>query len=177
MKKIIPFIIIFIFHQSLMLFSQVKEPDRPDIPELNNSIVSGFKFKVKITVQGKVSSIEEEINLNSDVLITQDNRAIKIIDISRINITLWEKRSKLNRHTYYPSQYELFFRDYRKIVINGNIELLNRIKFSNNKSRYIYTYYYDYFKNGKWVNGGASDFNAFSSKPADGCAVSIELVQ
>ena len=38
-------------------------------------------------------------------------------------------------------------------------------------------YYLDYFKNGKWINSGVSDFDAFYSKPADGCAVSIELIQ
>ncbi len=177
MKIIIPVIILFLLNLNLLLFSQVKEPGRPDIPEIDNSVISGFKFKMRIILQGKTSPIEEGMVLDSDVLTTADNRVLKLNDISKINITLWEKRSKINRHIFYPSQYEIFFRDYRKVIINGNIELLNRVKRSNKKSGYIYLYYYDYFKNGKWINSGVSDFNAPVSKPAEGCAVSIELIQ
>jgi len=160
----------------MLIFSQVKEPERPNIPEINNMIESGFIFKVKLSIQGKPSSIEGRIDLNTDEWITADKRAIKLNDISKITIIMWGKRSKLNRHTFYPSRYELFFRDYRKIIINENIELLNRIKLSNKKPGYYYSYYYDYFKKEKWINSGSTDFDAFVLKPAEGCIVSIELI-
>jgi hypothetical protein len=160
----------------MLLLSQVKEPERPDIPEINNTIESGFIFKVKLTIHGKPSSMEGEMHLNTDVLITADKRIIRLKDISKINIIMWEKRSKINRHIFYPAQYEFFFRDYRKIIINGNIELLNRIKLSNKNTVYIYSYYYDYFKKEKWINSGSTGFDASVSRPAEGCIVTIELI-
>ncbi len=160
----------------MFLFSQVKEPERPNIPEINNNIESGFIFKVKLSIQGKPSIIEGAMDLNTDELVTADKRVIKLNDISKVNIIMWEKRSKANRHTFYPSRYELFFRDYRKIIINGNIELLNKIRLSNKKPGYYYSYYYDYFEKGKWINSGSTGFDAYVLKPAEGCIVSIELI-
>jgi hypothetical protein len=160
----------------MFLLSQVKEPEQPVIPEISNKIESGFTFKVKLTIHGDSSSIEGEIGLNTDELTTADKRIIKLNDISKINIILWDKRSKMNRHTFYPSRYEVFFRDYRKTIINGNIELLNRIRLNRKKPGFIYSYYYDYFEKGKWINSGSTSFDASASKPAEGCVVSIELI-
>jgi len=149
----------------------------PDIPEINNNIdVQIIKLKVRIIRQGNTVPIEGELLLSSDVLITPDNKKIQIKEINRINILMWEKRSKLNRHIFYPSRYELLFRDYRKIIINGNIESLNKLKVITGKSGFLYLYFYDYLKNGKWINNGASDFDSIISKPADGCVIFIELI-
>lgn len=178
MKQIIFFITLFLLQPDLILYSQVKEPELPHITEINDNIdFQNFNFKVKITIQGKAGLTEGNIVLNSDVLIFPDSRKIKVKEISKINVVMWEKRSRLNKHTFYPSRYEIFYRDYRKEVLNGNIESLNKLKIINKKTGYIYLYYYDQFKDGKWISSEVPDFNASVSKPAEGCAVSIELIQ
>lgn len=178
MKKITFCIIIFLLQCNLLLFSQVKEPEKPYIAKINDDIdFQSFNYRAKISIQGRASLTETNIVLNSDILIFADNRKVKVKDISKINVLLWEKRSKLNKHTFYPSRYEVFYRDYRKEILNGNVESLNKIRTGNKKSGYIYLYYYDYFKDGKWTNSGVSDFEGLVSKPAEGCAVSIELIQ
>ena len=121
--------------------------------------------------------IEGDLQLNSDVLITPDNQTIKMKDISRINIILWEKRRKSSKYIFYPSKYELFLRDYKKIIINGNINSLNKIKINSKKTGYLYLYYFDTYKNGKWLNSKVPDFDALVAKPSVGCTVSIELIQ
>lgn len=160
------------------LFSQVKEPARPFTPGINSiDEFESFKFKVKIAVQGRDDFIAGEMILNSDVLNTPDNKIIKIKEISKITVQMWERRTTINNNVFYPSRYELLFNDNRKIIINGNIDSLNKIKTGNKKSGYIYFYYYDYFKNGKWINSGVSDYAASISKTTNGCGVSIELIQ
>ena len=178
MKPVICFICLFLLLLSPHIFSQVNNPDLPETPVINSDIDPEiFKFKARITIQGKAQLLEDIIVLNSDTLNSSDNKKIKIKDVFRINVLQWEKRTRVNAHIFYPSKYELLFHDYRKIVLNGNIELLNRVKISTKKSGYIFLYYHDYFKNGKWRNSGSSDFNEPVSKPAEGCVVSIELIQ
>jgi hypothetical protein len=178
LKKIIFFIAIILLHANLILYSQVKEPELPFIEEINESIdLQSFNYKARISIQGKTGFTEGALVLNSDVLIYPDKRQIKVKDISRITVIMWEKRSRLNQHMFYPSRYEIFYRDYRKEVLNGNIESLNKIKISNKKRGIVYFYYYDYFKNGRWASSGVADFDAFSLEPAEGCGVSIELIQ
>lgn len=178
MKRILFFITILVLCQYPTLFSQVKEPGLPSLPEIKTpDDLASRKFKARIAVQGRDELTEGEFVLNSDFLITRDNINISIKDISKINVLSWEKRNVVNRHSFYPSRYEILFNDNRKIIINGNIESLNRIKIGSRKSGYIYFYYYDYYKKGKWINSGVTDFNALISKPASGCAVSIELIQ
>ncbi len=150
----------------------------PEIPVINSDIDTEiFKYKVRIALQGKSELLEEIIVLGSDTLISSDNKRIKIKDVFKISVISWEKRTRVNRHVFYPSRYELLLRDYKKLVLNGNIELINRIKINNKKSRYFYLFFHDYFKNGKWSNSGETDFNTPVSRPADGCAISIELIQ
>lgn len=178
MKKFTLIIIIFFLQLNLFLFSQVKEPEKPYIAKINDDIdFQSFTYRSRISIHGRNPLSEINIILNSDTLIFPENKKVKIKDISKITVLLWEKRSKFNKHTFYPSKYEVFYRDYRKEILNGNIEQLNKIRTGNKKSGYIYLYYYDYFQNGKWVNSGISGFDGLISKPADGCAVSIELIQ
>jgi len=178
LKPVICLIFVFLLFQNPYIFSQVNNPDIPEVPVINSDIDTAIsKFKARITIQGKAQLLESVIVLNSDTLTTSDNKKIKIKDIFRITVLQWEKRTRMNTHIFYPLKYELLFHDYRKIVLSGNIELINRVKINTIKSGYIYLYYHDYFKNGKWINSGSTGFNEPVSKPAEGCAVSIELIQ
>jgi hypothetical protein len=171
-------IIILFLHLDIFLFSQVKEPEKPYIAKVKDDIdFQSFNYRARILIQGRTAPAEMNIILNSDILIFADNKKVKVRDISRINVLLWEKRSRLNKHTFYPSRYEVFYSDYKKEILNGNVESLNKIRTADKKSGYIYLYYYDYYRNGKWTNSGVSDFDGLVSKPAEGCAVSIELIQ
>ena len=175
MKKI-DFILILLLCSNTLLLSQVKDPGLPFTPEINSDIdMQNFRYKVRITVQGSDNPVNDEIILDTDSLTTADNRIFKIKDISRLSVLLWEKRNTLNRYSFYPSRYEFTFRDYKKLVVDGNIVLLNKIKISKNKN--IYFYFYDSYKNGRWIISGVPDFDAAVTKPASGCVLSIELIQ
>lgn len=157
---------------------QVKAPGLPDIPEINSDIdFQTFKYKVRISVQGRAGFIEDVITIKSDIISTNDNRKIKIDDLGRIDIIKWEKRRKGSRDIFYPSHYEFFYNDNRKFIVNGNLELLNRLKTGGKKPVYLYLYYYDYIKNGKWINSGAPGSDVVVKRPAAGCVLSIELIR
>ncbi len=175
MKRIVSALTILISGQYLFLFSQVKEPLTPIIPSINDQInLQISKFRVRVTIQGRSDTIECDVELNSVALKTRDNRSLMVKDISKINILTWERSGKLKKSIFYPSRYEILFRDYRKEIINGNIESINRIKAGNKK--FIYFYYYDYFKKGKWIHSESADIKVSAIKPADGCAVAIEFL-
>jgi hypothetical protein len=178
LKKIIFSIVLILLQESLFLYSQVKEPEQPYVEEINESIdLMNFNYRVRVSIQGRAGFTEGNLVLNSDVLNYPDRRQVKVKEISKITVLMWEKRAKLNQNMFYPSRYEIFYRDYRKEVLNGNIESLNKIIVINNKRGGVYFYYYDYYKNGRWTVSGVTDFDGFSLKPADGCGISIELMQ
>lgn len=178
MNKIIVLLVIFL-QTELLLFSQVKIPDLPVVPEIitdtNRPI---YKYTGRVAVQGK-GIIDGEIILDTDTLTTHNNATqIKIKDLNKINILLWEKRKRNKSYIFYPAKYELIFRDSRKIIINGNIKSINRLRMRiNDKFKYFYLFYYDYFKKSRWVNSGLTDFNSSCSIPAKGCVTSIEVIQ
>lgn len=175
MKKLISVFIILLIHQYLCLFSQIKEPLNPSIPDIDEQYkLKPFQSKTRITIHGKTDVLECVIELNSDAMKTGDKGIINIKDVSKIDILMWGRKTSFNKHVFYPVRYEILFRDNRKVFVDGNIDLLNRIKIGNKK--FIYSYYYDYYKKGKWSNGGSADFKATHLRPAAGCAVVIEFL-
>ena len=171
--------IIFIIPYTL-LPGQVKNPDIPFIPDVvSETENSGYKKNANITIQGK-GVIGGEIFFGSDTLTTGDSLvpAIRISQINRITAVSWQKYKRNRSYVFYPSRYEVVYRDSRKIMIDGNIRSLNLLKVKiNNRIRKFYMFYYDSYKKNKWVNSGLADFNIFFTKPVDGCVTSIEVIQ
>lgn len=172
------FVFIYIFLFQPLHAGEIKIPDPPNIPEINADMDHQvFKYKVKIFLQGIPDPYEGEIVLNSDVLIINNFKSIKVEDVRKIIVKSWGKSKNLNKYIFYPQEYEIILRDYTKVNFNGNFDTLNKIRILNKKNTYIYLYYYDYYKDGKWINSGLTGFQIKFSKPADGCAISIEVNQ
>ena len=178
MKKIILYSILITLCFNPYIYSQIKEPAPPYTPAIDSNIdKDNFIVKARVTLQGSEQPLNGSIALNTDVLTVGDNK-INISDVTKINILMWKRgERKINGYTFYPDRYELFFRNYKSQIINGNIESLNKIRVIDKKSFYIYLYYFDYFKNGKWINSGAADFNASFTTPIEGSVLSIELIE
>ncbi len=157
---------------------EVKLPELPDTPRTDENIdFSKYIFRAKIYQSGREGAVEGNLLFGADSIMTPDKKNIKLRDIYKISVLQWERRNSSGRNRFYPSRYELLFHDYRKINITGNIETLNRISFSGRKPAALYLYYYDYFREGKWVNSGINGYDALFVKPAHGCVVSIEFPQ
>ena len=178
MKNIILCSILICICFNLFIYSQIKEPESPYSPDIDSNIdKDNFIVKARVALQGNDKPFISLIALSSDVLIVGDNR-FKVSDLTKINILMWKRAErKLNSYIFYPDRYELYFRDYRSQIINGNIESLNKIRVVGKKNNYIYLYYFDYFKDGKWINSGGKDFDAAITTPIDGGVISIELIE
>lgn len=158
--------------------AQVKNPTLPDSPLIVDNIdFSQFSFRARVSVSGKGGFTEGSILLTADSIVTADRRAFRIKDISRVTVIEWKRRADEKKNIFYPSRYELLFNDFRKINIDGNIESLNRFKLSARKPVSLFMFYYDSFKDGKWINSGTEGYDAQILKPAAGAVVSIEFLQ
>lgn len=163
-----------------MLFSQVKAPVVDDIPDVGfNAAETSEKYAAGVTLYGK-EPLKGEIVLNIDASISTSDDSGKIYslrEISRITVTAWSGKRKGAGWIFYPESYGIILKDGTRLAHNGNLEFLNRIRFTQHGGRsfYIYTCYYDYFRNGKWVNTGGTGEKSAPSRPADGCLYLIEL--
>lgn len=180
MKPGLLIVFILFLVPEISVSGQVKNPEMPPIPGIvNDTDGSAFKKNANVTIQGK-GVIGAEIFFSSDTLTTGDNLvpAIQISQVTRITAVSWQKYKRNRSYVFYPSRYEVVYRDSHKIMIDGNIRSLNLLKLKiSNRTAKFYMFYYDYYKKNKWVNTGLSDFNIFFTKPADGCITSIEVIQ
>lgn len=163
-----------------LLFPQVKIPVVEDIPDVGlNTAEISEKYKAKVTLYGK-EPLLGEIVLNTGASITPSGdreRIYQFSNISRITVSMWSRQRKGSGWIFYPESYEIILKDGTRVVHSGNLEFLNRIRFAGHGGRtvYLYTYYYDYFKGGMWVNTGTPGEKTAPSRPADGCLYIIEL--
>ncbi len=178
-RKILPAFILFLLTGTLAS-GQAKNPEQPFTPEIVNEADNpAYKKNANVTIQGK-GVIGVEIFFSSDTLATGDSLvpAIQISQVNRITAVSWQKYKRNRSYVFYPSRYEVVYRDSRKVMIDGNIRSLNLLKVKvNNRFRNFFMFYYDSYKKNKWENSGLADFNIFFTKPADGCVTSIEVMR
>jgi len=162
------------------LVSQIKSPVVDDVPEVVfNSAETSEKFKVSATLYGKrVVTGEVVLNAGASINPSADSgRIYPFRDISRITVMKWSKERKGSGWIFYPGRYEIILRDKTRIMHDGNLGFLNRIRFikSGGGESFLFTYFYDYFRNGKWANSGVSAESSLHSTPAAGTLYIIEL--
>lgn len=162
------------------VLSQVKEPVVDDIPDVTLDMTESIeRYRVRLTLYGK-EPVTGEIILRGGSSINPSGdpqRIYRFTDISRITINSWSKNRKGDGWVFYPAGYEIILKDQTRVSHAGNIGFLNRISFASGQKKtvYVYTYFYDYFKKGKWINSGSSDFEGQISVPAPRTLYIIEL--
>ncbi len=162
---------------------QIQGPVVKEVPEIEFNISeSSERYKVKITMYGK-EPVEGEIILGAGASIYPSGNSGIIYpfrNISRITVNMWNKSKKGSGcWIFYPEGYEIILKDNSRVSHRGNIAFLNRIRFVEGKKKqsYIYTYFYDYYKNGKWVNTGIAGLEGRPSNPASGSVYIIEVMK
>ncbi len=101
--------------------------------------------------------------------------AVAIADIESIEFTRWRgTERRKHEFTFYPSDMKIILRDKKMLLCTGGAALLNRLAFrSGGESRFIYSYFYDYWKNNAWRNSGQSDRNYPETNPFGDTLVKI----
>ncbi len=178
--KDIIFACMFFFLLNAPLAPQLKEPSVDDVPDVEFNITENSElYKAKVTLYGR-EPFPCEISLSPGATINPSSdrtRLYPLSEISRITVTSWSKQRNRGGWVFYPENYDITLRNGTKIIHIGNIGFLNRMKVSYGKKKgvYLYTYYYDYFRKGKWVNTGTEGEGTPPERPADGCLYIIEL--
>ena len=157
--------------------AQVKDPGLPLSPdvEFKNESKSSVKYypaEIKCagsSMSGDIYLISEsfrDINGKGDVYYWQDMRSIRML--------AWVRRVKGKSWIFYPESYEITLKNSTTFRVEGNIRELNRFRFTaKRKQRTLYSYYYDDYVSGKWINTGSADFYQPSASPAEGCVIEI----
>jgi len=173
-------VIVFMLFLPHCLTAQIKSPVVEDVPDVKfNASETSEKFKAAVTIYGK-GIANGEIILTAGVSVNASSdtgRIYPLRDINRITITKWLKRRKGTGWFFYPDSYEIILKDRSRILHDGNLEFLNRLRFVRTEGGEIslFTYFYDYFRNGKWVNTGTPGEKNIPSVPAAGTVYIIEL--
>jgi hypothetical protein len=177
----IPLMILFaLFLFPSLVSAQPKEPSVDDVADVSINIAdTSEKFKARITLYAK-EPLTGELTFRSGSSINPSGdpqRIYTLRDVARITVTAWGKSRKGKMWVFYPAVYEIILKNQTRISHTGNIDFLNRIVFTSGqgKSYSIFTFYYDYFKNGKWINTDTRGMETPPLRPAAGTLYIIEL--
>jgi hypothetical protein len=104
-------------------------------------------------------------------------RKIIFRDLASLEIKEWSGiMDKSGAFVFYPGKYVLTLKSGEKINAEKNITLLNTIKIEAKRgSRFLYTYFYDYYQNGIWVNRGVKSPDTVSTQPVKGCVTGFKV--
>ena len=173
LKIIIPVLIISAASAG---FPQLKEPALPVIPEVDVTEQSAGSLKAQVTIYGG-SAVKGELRADPASSISgPGGRMLPLYSVGKITVKRWSMKREGCNTVFYPDLYELILKNGGPVSVSGNIPFLNRMKISvNGRDRTLYTFYYDYYKNGAWVNSGTAGSSEPSSAPAKGTAWIIEL--
>ncbi|HOP28135.1 MAG TPA: hypothetical protein P5120_12540 [Spirochaetota bacterium] len=163
-----------------MLFPQIKTPVIEDVPDVEfNAAETTEKFKASVTLYGKgVVNGELVLNSGASIIPAGDSGRIYLLrEINRITVIKWSGQRKGSGWVFYPDRYEIILKDKSRILYEGNLGFLNRLRFigSEGGERALFMYFYDYYINGKWVNTGVSGEKTPPLNPAAGTSYIIEL--
>ena len=133
-----------------MLFPQIKTPVIEDVPDVEfNAAETTEKFKASVTLYGK-GVVNGELILNSGASITpsgDSGRIYLLREINRITVIKWSGKRKGSGWIFYPDRYEIILKNKSRILHEGNLGFLNRIRFirSEGVEKSLFMYFYDYF--------------------------------
>lgn len=162
-------------------------PDSPRIPEVDFAYpdevndISALKIKMRFYIYGKgdeshtvvipASLSEFETGHGNK----GSSRKISFKDLADIEITEWAgSPDKSGAFIFYPVKYVLTLKSGEKLNASVNIPFFNAVKAGTGENvRFLYSFFYDYYIDGKWVNRGEVSPDPVSTVPLKGCVTRI----
>lgn len=191
----LPIIIVFIFFPITPwqpLFAvEVKEPVKPLLPGVETPALKSFEtgesqkgktLEALIYVYG-MDAQKGRIHFPSDAFtveisgVNPPGRNIKIEDLRDISILQWKGRAeKKEAYIFYPEKYVLNLRSGESIEVENNIPFFNILRLErSSRLETFYSYFYDYYRRGSWINTGEASPVPEASIPVKGCITGIRL--
>lgn len=179
------FTILIFFFLLTPLWSEVKEPNNPGVPDVrfDNKQLSSFPaeiiFASGMHKKGIIQFPGKSIKYYQVVNNVKKYKEVSISDIKAIEFYEWkgEKKWKGN-YIFYPSFLKVHLKDRKIMEITSNISELNKIEFIDREKKYLfYTYFYDYRKNNKWLSSGIIDFDYPEKNPHSKTVTKITFIK
>lgn len=180
---------LFLFFQTSILADDVSLPVNPLEPSVDISSLKSFNQANEVTVaailyvQGRGEKKNILIFPRMDTIIevfSEDfsgKKDVKLGDIVSLEITSWSgKKDKGESFIFYPDRYVLTLKTGEKIYVNKNIPLFNTIRIESDKGGdVLFSFFYDYYKKGVWINRNEKSPEPVSSVPVKGCVTAFKL--
>jgi hypothetical protein len=175
------FIVLTVFLSAINLYTQTEDPIIPIIEtekfknesEKNNSVRVFIEFAGGVKKDGIIHFSSDKIAIKYSSRKEQAHE-----DLSRIISIEFLKWNSVpltkNSFRFNPSYVKIVFDDQSIYESGGNIPALNEFSIERSGRREkVYGYFYDYWKNGKWVNLKSEDKNYPLTNPLPGTITKI----
>lgn len=179
----------FLFSQAAVLADDIPVPANPLEPIVDISPFKSFnqiqeiKVSAFITLHGMVEKKHVIVfpQINSTFEVFSDDfpgkKDVKLGDFYSLEIARWSgKEDKGGSFIFYPDRYILILKNGEKINVNKNIPLFNSLRVLSDKGEDVFfSYFYDYYKKGIWINRNEKSAKPVSSVPVKGCVTSFKV--
>jgi len=164
-------------------------PENPRIPDVvvpgidDVKDISVLKVKIRFNIYGRGEEQHKMIvpeSLSEFEINSEDSGGVKKInfkDLAGFEIKEWAGiPDKSGAYIFYPDKYVLTLKSGEKINAEKNISLFNVISIeSDGNVKFLYSYFYDYYRKGVWINRGVKSPEPVSKVPVKGCVTEIKL--
>ena len=189
-----PIILFLIFYCSILAGQtettsrELRTPQDPDVPAVDikeKDRVKAADIRVTVVTM-KGEPMEGSLILDFGLLDIEvmdggaaRKESIPIAGIDSIEFIQWHgTERRKNEFAFYPARTRIIMKDKKEYMCGRNIPKLNKLMFKNVKgSRFIFSYFYDYRKEGVWKNSGEADMRYPETNPPAGTLLRITFTK
>jgi hypothetical protein len=175
------FISLAFFSSSIGLFAQTEDPVIPVIEaeKFSNPTIKKYSVRASIEFAGGIKK-DGIIHFSSDKIGVRyfSRKELVYEDLSRVSsieFLKWKSQpiSKTS-FRFNPASIRIVFDDNSVYESGGNIPSLNEFSVEKSgRNEKVYGYFFDYWKNGKWVNLKSNDKDYPQNNPLNGTVIKI----
>ncbi|HOD13305.1 MAG TPA: hypothetical protein PLA65_16900 [Spirochaetota bacterium] len=109
---------------------------------------------------------------------TAKKRPVPLAEIASIEFTRWRgQRRQKNEYAFYPSLIRVTLADKTALETGAGIRVLHKLRLrTGERSRTLYSYFFDYREKDAWKNSGEKDMAYPEKNPHGETVIKIELV-
>lgn len=170
-RLVFKFLILFIFFPCFSFSLEI--PLEPQIKDISSIQKKENFLKVAVfTEDGKVLNgyidfFKKKINIINMSQSKKNSKEYEIKNLKQVNFKSWNpvKRGK-DGYLFFPSEIEFIFENNEKIVGKDLSGIFSKLRIKSGNVVFIrYCYFYDYYKNGKWINSKNNNFDFPKKNP------------
>lgn len=167
-------------------FRSPKDPATPTV-EVRDREDDGMETVVPVTIvtargdsrTGSIALAFASIEVHAAEEGAYRKKTVALGEIESIEFTRWRgTERRKNEFAFRHWEMRIVLRDKKDLRCRGNIPALNRLAFRDSRgSRAVYSFFYDYWKNGTWKSSGRSERSYPETNPLGDTLVKIIIIK